>query len=74
MMGYVDILGHIAYASSTLGLFLIGKRKAVGWAFRIAGDCIWLYLGIVLHLSSIYVWEFIFITQALYFWVMWKGK
>lgn len=71
-MLFVDLLGHLAYASSMLGLFLIGKKKPIGWAFRIIGDAIWLYLGIVLSLSSIYMWEFIFITQAVYFWLYWN--
>lgn len=69
----IDLLGHVAYSLTTLGLFLIGKKKSIGWIFRIVGDLIWVGLGIQLVMSSIIIWEVVFISQALFFWSKWNG-
>lgn len=56
----LDVIGHIGYLIIFIGLILLGYKKRSGWLFRFVGDTVVIYLGIVLHLTSIWMWGIVF--------------
>ena len=59
----IDLIGHIAMAFIALGSLFLGieKRRTTGWCLRMIGDATWVGLGIQLELSSIIIWESVFV-------------
>lgn len=70
-MGVLDLWGHIAYLFIGLGMFLIGRRKIYGWPIKAVGDVIWLILGFKLGMSSIWLWELVFLSTTAYGYWQW---
>ena len=68
----IDLLGHIAYATITLGLLWLGQQKARGWIMKAMGDAGWAVLGIALGMSSIFVWASLFVVFDLIGWQKWR--
>ena len=66
-------LGHIGYILILLGMFLLANASYWGWLFRIVGELIWTYVGLKLHMSSIWLWGFIFILFDTYGFIKWLG-
>ncbi len=65
------MIGHVGYALVMLGTYLIGEQLAVGWGVSILGGLVWLGLGIKMEMTSIWVWESIFLVNALWAWSKW---
>lgn len=60
----IDLLGHIAMGFVALGSLLLGTKdkRAAGWRLRMIGDGMWVGLGFALGLSSIVIWESVFVV------------
>ncbi len=74
MIGIVDALGHLGYALLFGGIILIGRKWAVGWLLCLAGDLIWLGLGVEMGMTSIWSWQVAFLAMALYNWRRWRRE
>ena len=67
----IDLLGHLFYATILIGMIGVSWKSRYGWAFRFAGELGWVWIGIVLDLSSIYSWGIIFMMVDLYSYWSW---
>ena len=70
----IDALGHVGYLLITAGMLAIGYNKMSGWLLRIAGEVIWLAIGFMTELSSIWFWGIIFIFIDLKMFVLWRKR
>lgn len=68
----IDLFGHVAYLLIFLGMIALGRRKQIGWVLRLLGAAIWLVLGVQLGLTSIWMWEIVFIGTDLYGYYLWR--
>jgi hypothetical protein len=68
----LDLTGHIAYALILSGQLLVARKIRNGWLLRIAGVLIWVILGFILGLSSIWLWSIFFLICDFYGWKRWK--
>ena len=68
----LDILGFLSYAFVLLGLYLIGKKKRIGWGFKFVGDTLWVILGLSLGLYSIWLTELVFGFLDIKYFIQWK--
>ena len=59
-MYYIDLFGHLGYILLLLGMILIRNKSKWGWILRLAGESIWIVLGIIMGISSIWFWSAIF--------------
>lgn len=57
-----DAIGHAGYLIIAYGTWMVAAGKNRGWLVRIIGQLIWLGLGLHLQLTSIFLWELIFVT------------
>ena len=69
-----DILGHIGYAILTIGMVLIAHKKISGWAFRAAGESVWVYVGFAIGMSSMWAWGLFFLCLEVYGYRTWRKK
>lgn len=53
-----DALGHLGYLLIFAGTALIARERAAGWLLRLAGEAMWLLIGLFGNtgLASIWVW------------------
>ena len=72
-MTELDFFGHWGYFFLFVGLFYIGAKERVGWLFRFFGEIIWIYLGFVLGLTSVWGWGFVFLSLDIYNYRKWKA-
>ena len=70
----LDLLGHAFYACLALGMFLLAHKSRWGWAFRFLGEAGWLWIGIEMGMSSIWLWGCIFICMEVYGFWSWSRK
>lgn len=52
----LDLLGHVGHGFIALGMFLVYKKSAWGWASRFTGESIWMILGLMMGMTSIWSW------------------
>ena len=69
-----DLLGHLAYAILTVGMFLIARKKISGWSVRALGEAIWIYIGFAIGLTSMWSWCFLFLGMEIYGYRTWRKK
>jgi nicotinamide riboside transporter PnuC len=69
-----DFLGHIGYANLTLGMILIARKNIWGWLFRAIGEVIWVVVGLMLGLSSAWMWGTIFLFIEAYGFWKWRKE
>jgi len=67
-----DLLGHIGYVVLLVGLVLIGQRKTIGWPIKMVGELIWVGIGFVMGMTSIWLWGLSFTALSLVTWRKWK--
>lgn len=67
-------LGHLGYVFSIIGMILLSLNKRLGWAFRFIGEAIWISVGVLLDMDSIYIWGGIFMCIDLLGLVMWRKE
>jgi len=70
----IDLAGHVFYAMIGLGLVCLALKKTVGWPLRLAGEAGWLVLGILLGLTSIWIWGILFCVMDLVGWWKWRQR
>ena len=63
--------GHVGYALIGLGMFLLAKQIIWGWLIRFLGEVIWMYIGIKMKLSSVWLWTPVFLSMELYGFYSW---
>jgi len=71
-MTFPDFLGHIGYISITAGMILLARKNIWGWFFRAIGEALWIVIGLMLDLSSAYVWGFVFLMIEAYGFYSWR--
>lgn len=59
-----DMAGHFAYALLVVGNWLIGSKNIWGFAFYIVANAIWLGIGVYIGMTSIWLWEIVFLALA----------
>ena len=67
-----DIFGHLGYSLILAGMFLVSKKNAWGWFFRLLGEIIWLIIGVYLEMSSMVLWGLVFVAldvRTFYTWL-----
>ena len=69
-----DLFGHLCYALTLIGITLVGYRCPIGWLFRFVGEIIWIVIGFVIGMSSIWAWGFIFAALDFYIFTKWKNE
>lgn len=70
----LDLFGHFGYASIMVGMFLLARRNAYGWAARLLGDSVWVALGFALGMSSIVLWGLVFMMVDIIGWRKWRQR
>lgn len=73
-MTELDFFGHWGYAYIGLGLLFLSWGDKWGWAFRFFGELIWIILGFMMGMSSIWLWGFIFLGVDAYGFYKWKKQ
>lgn len=68
----VDLAGHAAYVVVIAGTFLVRSHHKTGWALRALGHAAWIAIGVHLGLTSIWLWETIFVAQDVEAWYRWR--
>lgn len=71
-VGWLDFFGHIFYALLFMGMIALAWKKPIGWVLRFIGELGWLFVGIGLGLSSVIVWDSIFLVCEVYGLYQWK--
>jgi len=59
-----DIAGHVGYAMLAIGNWMIGDKRIWGFAWYFVANLIWLWIGWSLGMSSIFLWEVVFLSLA----------
>jgi hypothetical protein len=70
----IDLVGHIGYISILIGMILLSKKNKAGWIFRFAGETIWSVLGLILGLTSIWVWGSVFMAIDVFAFLKWSAN
>jgi hypothetical protein len=52
----LDLIGHGGYAILAMGMALLATGRNIGWAFRLVGEIIWIWIGWELNLTSSVLW------------------
>lgn len=68
----IDALGHVCYAVILVGQLMVARHVVQGWLIRIAGTLGWIVLGLLLGLTSIWVWCSLFIVVDIIGYLRWK--
>jgi hypothetical protein len=69
-----DILGHAGYISIITGLVLLARQNKWGWLCRMFGDVIWLIVGILTGMTSLWFWGFFFLGIDIWGFRKWNFK
>lgn len=70
----IDMMGHVGYAFIALGMYFIAQKSAWGFALRFTGEVIWLVVGLLLSMSSIWTWGLLFLFIDGYGFVKWRRE
>lgn len=72
-----DIAGHFSYAWLAFGMYLLTKGNKWGWPARLVGEISWVFVGLSMGMSSIWMWGLLFVAldlRGLYKWWKWDGR
>jgi hypothetical protein len=70
----LDIAGHFGYFFIALGMYLLTLKSAWGFASRFLGEVIWLVIGVMMNMSSIWTWGLLFLIIDAYGFVKWRRE
>jgi hypothetical protein len=70
----IDLIGHCCNLLKSIGLFKIARKAPVGWVFRICGGCGWIYVGIHVGLTSIWIWGAVTVATDVIGLVSWRDR
>lgn len=68
----VDLIGHVGYILLVTGTALVASKRRYGWIFRIFGEAIWVALGVVLGLTSVWFWGTVFLMIDFSGYIKWS--
>ena len=69
----LDKLGHIGYVFIIVGIVLLAKQSVWGWLARFIGEGVWLYIGVEMKMTSVWLWGGIFMLLDIYGFYSWYG-
>lgn len=70
----IDFLGHIGYIIVVLGVWQITRQKRIGWVIHGFGSLFWMGLGLLMGMSSIFLWSIVFLVLDVVGFYRWKAK
>ncbi len=70
----IDIYGHFGYVVIAIGSLLIANQRAEGYIFHLFAAAIWIHIGSMLRMSSLWFWESICVATAIYGWLNWTDR
>lgn len=70
----LDLFGHLFYACLATGMFLLARKNRWGWVFRFLGELGWLWIGVELKMSSVWLWGTLFLCMEVYGFWSWTRK
>lgn len=73
-MTEVDFFGHWGYFFIAMGMWAISKREHMGWAMRLFGEGIWVWLGFKMGMTSITMWGLLFMAIDVSGFFSWKRE
>lgn len=73
-MSELDWFGHWGYAFILVGQYYVGCKEPMGWLFRFFGEALWIIIGAMLGMSSIWVWGFIFMALDVHNYGKWRDE
>ena len=73
-MTKADFFGHFFYFFLFIGMMLIQAKDYRGWAFRFTGEAGWIGIGLVMGMSSIWLWGFAFLTVDVLGYFKWQKE
>ena len=69
---WADICGHIGYAFVALGMYFLAKKNIWGWICRWIGEMIWLVVGALIGMTSMWTWGILFLFIEAYGFYSWR--
>lgn len=69
-----NLLGHLGYICIVIGMISLARKSAIGWLFRVVGDALWVIIGIILSMSSIWFWCTVFLVLDAYGYLSWRKR
>ena len=73
-MTKLDWFGHWFYASLFFGMILLHAKDFRGWIFRLAGEVGWIGIGLVIGMSSVWLWGFAFLVVDVLGYFKWQKE
>ena len=74
-MTLLDAVGHLGYISLFVGSQLLARHNKYGWLARLVGEAIWVVIGFILGMTSIWLWGIFFIFfNDVYGFYKWNKK
>lgn len=58
----IDLAGHVAYLFVAVGMFLLSKKSKWGWVCRFTGEIGWVIIGLIMGMTSIWMWGLLFMA------------
>ena len=73
-MNDLDLAGHIFYIFLACGVYLLSKKDINGWLYRLVGETGWVALGLIMGMTSIWIWGLIFMVIDIRGFLEWRKK
>lgn len=67
----LDKFGHLGYILIFGGQFLLAEKLKWGWCARFLGELIWLFIGVKMKMSSIWLWGAVGLLFETYGFIRW---
>lgn len=61
-----DAVGHMGYAFVFAGMMLLANEYKIGWIFRVIGDIVWVTVGFMTGMTSLWTWGLAFVLIDLW--------
>ena len=69
-----DLLGHIGYLLVVVGTLMIARKDIRGWWPRMVGDVFIVSMGLLLGVSSLWIWGTVFLLIDIFGYRKWKRE
>lgn len=70
----LDYIGHVGYLLLFVGMYAITNKQVWGWPIRLGGEALWVYLGWVMGMTSIWFWCGLFFILEAGGWYKWSKE
>ena len=71
-MSKIDILGHIATLWLVTGTSMLSMKNRLGWLVRAVGQVLWILIGAIMGMTSIWIWGLVFVAMDIWGYFKWK--